>query len=59
VAIALCGFCLLTALFSRFSPDQDVHLQKNVAVAGALLTLLGPGVWSLGRSARSPLTKTG
>jgi hypothetical protein len=59
VAIALCGFCPLAALFSRFSSDQDVHLQKNVAVAGALLTLLGPGVWSLGRLARSPLTKTG
>jgi putative oxidoreductase len=48
-AIALFGFCLLTALFFHMSSDQVIELQKNVAMAGGFLTLalLGPGAWSL------------
>jgi putative oxidoreductase len=48
-AIALFGFCLLTALFFHTAPDQLIELQKNVAMAGGFLTLaiLGPGAWSL------------
>jgi putative oxidoreductase len=48
-AIALFGFCLLTALFFHTGADQAVQLQKNVAMArGCLaLALLGPGAWSL------------
>jgi putative oxidoreductase len=48
-AIALCGFCLLTALFFHTSADQAIQLQKNIAMAGGFLTLalLGPGAWSL------------
>jgi putative oxidoreductase len=48
-AIALCGFCLLTALFFHSSADQAIQLQKNIAMAGGFLTLalLGPGAWSL------------
>jgi putative oxidoreductase len=48
-AIALCGFCLLTALFFHTGSDQVIELQKNVAMAGGFLTLAiyGPGAWSL------------
>jgi len=48
-AIALFGFCLLTALFFHTAADQTVELQKNVAMAGGFLALaiLGPGPWSL------------
>jgi putative oxidoreductase len=48
-AIALGGFCLLTALFFHYSADQTVMLQKNIAMAGGFLTLatFGPGPWSL------------
>ena len=48
-AIALFGFCLLTALFFHTSSDQVIELQKNVAMAGGFLALalLGPGPWSL------------
>ena len=48
-AIALFGFCLLTALFFHTGADQAIELQKNVAMAGGFLTLalLGPGPWSL------------
>ena len=48
-AIALFGFCLLTALFFHMGSDQAIELQKNVAMAGGFLTLaiLGPGPWSL------------
>src|SRR5580704_3264156 len=47
-AIALFGFCLLTALFFHTAPDQVIELQKNVAMAGGFLALalLGPGAWS-------------
>lgn len=48
-AIALGGFCLLTALFFHLGADQTVELRKNIAMAGGFLTLaiLGPGAWSL------------
>jgi putative oxidoreductase len=48
-AIALFGFCLLTALFFHTASDQVIELQKNVAMAGGFLALalLGPGAWSL------------
>src|SRR5271154_1026022 len=48
-AIALFGFCLLTALFFHTGDDQAIQLQKNIAMAGGFLALalLGPGAWSL------------
>jgi putative oxidoreductase len=48
-AIALFGFCLLTALFFHTGADQVIQLQKNIAMAGGFLALalLGPGAWSL------------
>jgi putative oxidoreductase len=55
-AIALSGYCLLTALFFHLSTeifnlgaDQTIHFNKNVAMAGGFfaLALLGPGAWSL------------
>jgi putative oxidoreductase len=48
-AIALFGFCLLTAFFFHTGADQLIELQKNVAMAGGFLTLAicGPGPWSL------------
>ena len=48
-AIALFGFCLLTALFFHTGADQAIQLQKNVAMAGGFLALglLGPSAWSL------------
>jgi len=48
-AIALCGFCLLTALIFHTHADQTIQLQKNIAMAGGFLTLavFGPGPWSL------------
>jgi putative oxidoreductase len=48
-AIALFGFCLLTALFFHMGADQAIHFDKNIAMAGGFLALalLGPGAWSL------------
>ena len=48
-AVALFGFCLLTALFFHLGADQTIQMQKNIAMAGGFLTLaiLGPGAWSL------------
>ena len=48
-AIALFGFCLLTALFFHTGAYQAIQLQKNVAMAGGFLALalLGAGAWSL------------
>ena len=48
-ALALFGFCLLTALFFHLGADQTIDFRKNLAMAGGFLTLaiLGPGPWSL------------
>jgi putative oxidoreductase len=51
-AIALCGFCLLTAWFFHrdFSnAEQEIHFYKNLAMAGGFLLLAahGAGAWSL------------
>ncbi len=48
-ALALCGFCLLTALLIHWRADEMIEVQKNIAMAGGLLTLavVGPGAWSL------------
>jgi putative oxidoreductase len=48
-AIALGGFCLLTALLIHLRADEMIEVQKNVAMAGGFLTLavFGPGKWSL------------
>ena len=48
-AVALAGFCLLTALFFHMAPDQAVHFYKNLAMTGGFLTLAahGAGAWSL------------
>ncbi len=48
-AIALCGFCLLTALIFHMDADQAIQFQKNIAIAGGFLALAvaGPGAWSL------------
>jgi len=47
-AIALAGFCLLTALFFHLAADEMIMFQKNVAMAGGFLVLatFGPGAWS-------------
>jgi putative oxidoreductase len=48
-AIALCGFCLLTALLFHQGADQTIEFQKSLVMAGGFLTLatLGPGPWSI------------
>jgi putative oxidoreductase len=48
-AIALGGFCLLTALFFHLGADQTAHFRANIAMAGGFLLLatFGPGAWSL------------
>jgi putative oxidoreductase len=48
-AIALCGFCLLTALFFHMGADQAIDFKKNIAIAGGFLALaaIGPGPWSV------------
>ena len=48
-AIALSGYCLLTALIFHMGADQAIEFNKNVAMAGGFLALaiLGPGAWSL------------
>jgi putative oxidoreductase len=48
-AIALFGYCLLTALFFHLGADESIQFNKNVAMAGGFLALaiLGPGAWSL------------
>jgi putative oxidoreductase len=54
-AVALCGFCLLTALLIHWRANEMIEVQKNVAMAGGFLTLavFGPGHWSLdGRRGR-------
>lgn len=51
-AIALAGFCLLTAMlfhtdFSDF--EQVINFNKNIAIAGGFLAIVafGPGAWSV------------
>ncbi|MEK1850343.1 MAG: DoxX family protein [Phyllobacterium sp.] len=51
-ALALAGFCLLTALLfhSDFSNlEQVINFNKNIAIAGGFLALIafGPGAWSV------------
>jgi putative oxidoreductase len=48
-AIALFGFCLLTAFLIHWRANEMIEVQKNIAMAGGFLTLalLGPGAWSL------------
>jgi putative oxidoreductase len=48
-AVALCGFCLLTALLIHWRANEMIEVQKNVAIAGGFLALaaFGPGPWSL------------
>jgi putative oxidoreductase len=51
-ALALAGFCLLTALLfhSDFSDlEQLINFNKNIAIAGGFLALIafGPGAWSV------------
>lgn len=48
-AIALAGYCWLTALFFHLGADQAMHFDKNIAMAGGFLALaiLGPDPWSL------------
>ena len=48
-AIALVGFCLLTAFLIHLPAGEMIEVQKNVAMAGGLLVLavLGPGAWSI------------
>ena len=48
-AVALCGFCLLTALLIHWRAGEMIEAQKNVAIAGGFLAMavFGPGPWSL------------
>jgi putative oxidoreductase len=48
-AIALTGFCLLTALVFHLASGETIEFQKNVAIAGGFLVLavFGPGAWSI------------
>ena len=48
-AIALAGFCLLTALLFHLAAGETIQFQKNLAMAGGFLTLAtaGPGRWSI------------
>lgn len=48
-ALALGGFCLLTAFAFHTSAEETVQFQKNVAMAGGFLALAtaGAGAWSL------------
>lgn len=48
-AIALAGFCGLTALLFHMGADQTIEFQKNLAIGGGFLALaaFGAGDWSL------------
>jgi putative oxidoreductase len=48
-AIALGGFCLLTALLFHLRAEETIQFQKNIAIAGGFLALAtaGPGRWSV------------
>jgi putative oxidoreductase len=49
VAIALFGFCLLTAFLIHWRAGEMIEVQKNVSMAGGFLALavFGPGPWSV------------
>lgn len=58
-ALALAGFCLMTALIIHFAAGEMIEFQKNVAMAGGFLVLaaFGPGAWSIdGRLGRPERT---
>jgi putative oxidoreductase len=48
-AVALGGFCLLTALFFHLGADEAIQFGKNIAMTGGFLALAtaGPGPWSV------------
>ena len=48
-ALALSGFCLLTAVVFHLPAGETIEVQKNVAMAGGFLLLaaFGPGRWSI------------
>jgi len=51
-ALALAGFCLLTALLFHNdfgNIEQVINFNKNIAIAGGFLALIafGPGAWSI------------
>jgi putative oxidoreductase len=48
-AIALFGFCILTAIIFHKGADQAIEFEKNIAIAGGFLTLavFGSGPWSI------------
>jgi putative oxidoreductase len=48
-ALALCCFCILTALLIHWPANEMIEVQKNIAMAGGFLALMvfGPGPWSL------------
>ena len=51
-AIALAGFCLLTALLFHLNWadfNESIQFQKDIAIAGGFLMLaaFGPGAWSI------------
>ena len=48
-AIALFGFCVLTAFLIHWRANEMIEVQKNIAMAGGFLALavFGPGAWSL------------
>jgi putative oxidoreductase len=47
-AVALGGFCVLTALMFHMGAQETIQFQKNLAMAGGFLALAvaGPGPWS-------------
>jgi len=50
VAIALAGFCVLTALFFHWHPEdqmQMINFMKNLTIAGGFLVLAGAGPGAL------------
>jgi putative oxidoreductase len=48
-AVALCGFCILTAALIHWRANEMIEVQKNIAMAGGFLAIavFGPGPWSL------------
>ncbi len=55
-AVALAGFCLLTAVVFHLAAGETIEFQKNLAMAGGflLLAVFGPGAWSIdGRLGRA------